>query len=150
MTSLELHIVHTPQQIEAIRSLFRQYQEWLEEDICFAGFETELSDLPKGYDLLLLATWDQHPCGCCGLKPYPSRPQAAEIKRLYVLPEYQNKHIATRLMTHTLDRAKSLGYQRIVLETLSKLTNALKLYEQLGFQPFCGKNENIHYLEKNI
>ena len=36
-------------QIQAIQSLFREYEDLLQVDLCFQGFEAELAGLPGKY-----------------------------------------------------------------------------------------------------
>ena len=39
----------TPDQIETARLLFREYEAWLDMDLCFQDFETEVATLPGKY-----------------------------------------------------------------------------------------------------
>ena len=38
-----------PGEIEQVRALFREYERWVDEPCCFAGFERELAELPGEY-----------------------------------------------------------------------------------------------------
>jgi hypothetical protein len=54
--------------LEAVRALFREYEAWVAEPCCFAGFERELAELPGEYGVLLLAEQAGAPAGCVGVR----------------------------------------------------------------------------------
>ncbi|MCK5275347.1 MAG: GNAT family N-acetyltransferase, partial [Alphaproteobacteria bacterium] len=39
----------TPEDIEAVRGLFREYAEYMGFELCFEGFDTEMEELPGSY-----------------------------------------------------------------------------------------------------
>ena len=43
-----------PDDVAAVKALFRAYAEWLGVDLCFQGFDEEMADFPSTYDVLLL------------------------------------------------------------------------------------------------
>ena len=57
-----------------------------------------------------------------------------EIKRLYVKPSYRGKGLSKRIMQILLHYAGDAQIPLIRLETGSKQTKAIKLYESLGFE----------------
>ena len=57
----------------------------------------------------------------------------AEIKRIYVLPEYRRKGAATRMISALEADALSAGKRRIVLETARTTPDSEKLYLSLGY-----------------
>ena len=56
-----------------------------------------------------------------------------ELQKMYFLPELRGKGIARRLANLALKHAKELGFHSCYLETTACLTEALALYESLGF-----------------
>ena len=40
---------HTPGRVVDLRTLFREYADWLNVDLCFQDFEAELARLPGEY-----------------------------------------------------------------------------------------------------
>ena len=123
------------EQIEIARSLFLEYAKELNVDLCFQGFAAELRDLPGKYGppdgALLLATKDQRAVGCVALRRFT--PTDAEMKRLYIQPPYRHLGIGRLLARCIAERARELGYRRVVLDTLVSMQGAQALYRCLGF-----------------
>jgi putative acetyltransferase len=53
---------------------------------------------------------------------------------LYLLPSHRGKGIGRELIERTLDKARSLGYTQIYLESLPELRKAIHIYEKAGFR----------------
>ncbi|RYG20987.1 GNAT family N-acetyltransferase [bacterium] len=118
-----------------VRTLFVEYQAFLNVDLCFQGFEAELASLPKPYEepegALVLAYWDDRLAGCAGIKPLGE--DVCELKRLFVRPEFRGQGIGRSLGHRMVDEAKQRGYLRMRLDTLARLGSAVALYRALGF-----------------
>lgn len=80
---------------------------------------------------VILAYTDGIAIACAGLKRYSG--SDAEVKRVWVEPEYRGKHIASDLMDNLEERAKEQGYQRTILQTREIMTDAVRMYEGLGY-----------------
>ena len=61
-------------------------------------------------------------------------PDTCEIKRVYIAPQARRRGAAKELMLFTMEDARRRGYRRVVLDTLAWLTEALALYQSLGFE----------------
>jgi GNAT superfamily N-acetyltransferase len=124
---------------DAARRLLREYQAAIDVDLCFQGFDAELADLPARYaggDAGLWLAWaGALPLGCVALVPAggSATAAAAELKRLYVRPEAQRQGIGRGLVETALAAAQAAGYASVRLETLTRLRQANRLYEDLGF-----------------
>lgn len=90
---------------------------------------------PKG-DILLAISRDQI-VGCTMYYPLPDTPDTAEIKRVYVDATARGTGAGRALIQDALTRAKRDGYHRVVLDTMVSLTEAIALYERLGFLPIA-------------
>lgn len=128
----------TDTQINDARRLFREYEEWLDLDLCFQGFEDELAGLPGRYappaGRLLLAYHEKRLAGCIALRKLDQG--VSEMKRLFVRPEFRGKQIGERLVKHVIDCARVLGYKRLMLDTYpAKMAKAVSLYHSQGFTP---------------
>ena len=64
------------------------------------------------------------------------------MKRLYVRPAYHRKGLGRLLAVRVIEEAKSLGYHKMRLDTLARLTEAMRLYESLGFRRIPAYYEN--------
>lgn len=59
---------------------------------------------------------------------------ACIIHRFCVLPDYQNKGIGTRILSHIENQVKKMGYNSIRLDVFSNNPYAIKLYEKNGYE----------------
>lgn len=121
---------------DAARALFLEYAAWLQEDLCFQGFEQELATLPGKYappdGRLFLACCDGKPIGCVAVRRFDA--ESGELKRLYVQPDHRGHGIARALGAAAIDAARATGYRRVVLDTLDRMTAARELYAAAGFR----------------
>lgn len=121
--------------MEHVRALLVEYHDWLDEPMCFEGFEAELRGLPGGYapprGRLLLARDGTGIAGGAGL--WPLEGGACEMRRLYVRPPWRGRGLGRRLAERLIAEAREAGYARMVLHTLDKMGEARALYRSMGF-----------------
>lgn len=67
-----------------------------------------------------------------------------ELKALYLDKSYRGQHLGSRLINVAIDEARKLGYKSIVLDSMSKYKEALRLYEKYGFKNTERFNDNIY------
>jgi len=122
--------------LAAVRELFVEYAAGVGQPCCFEGFEGELDGLPGDYAAphggLLLARDEGAPAGCVALRRLA--PGTGEIKRLYVRPAYRGLKLGRRLAEAAIEAARGTGCERVVLDTLPKMGEAISLYRSLGFR----------------
>ena len=151
---MRIFAAETLDEIGQIRVLFREYEAFLNVDLCFQGFEEELRTLPGDYTTptgrLLLATIQEHTAGCVALRTL--EPGICEMKRLFVRPQYLRNGIGRRLAERIVEEAYQIGYSRMRLDSLRHLDAALTLYTSLGFQEIAPYYNNplpdVVYLER--
>lgn len=135
---------HGPGVTATVAGLLVEYQEALGIDLGFQGFTAELAALPGEYappaGALLIAYADGAVAGCCGVRPLGRG--ACELKRMWVRPRFRNRGIGQILIGESVDRARSAGHDRMLLDTLSDMTAARALYLRSGFAPVPPYNDN--------
>jgi putative acetyltransferase len=125
-----------PEDYERGRRMIEAYQRWLGIDLCFQGFEEELDQLTVMYGgpmgALLLAEMDGEDAGCIALRDMGEG--YAEMKRLYVAPDYRGLGIGRALTEDFIALARSIGYSAIRLDTIPRLGVAYTIYQRAGFR----------------
>lgn len=72
--------------------------------------------------------------GGAGLFPTDGLPlDTLELVKMYLVPEARGLGLGKKLILKCLDEARSKGFKRIYLETMTELEKAVKAYEKLGF-----------------
>ncbi len=79
----------------------------------------------------VVAYEDSKPCGCCCWKPFDA--VTAEIKRMYVRPEYRRKGVAKNLIDKLELHAARNGCHRAVLETAKDTAESVAFYHAVGY-----------------
>ena len=73
--------------------------------------------------------------GGCGIYPTKGLPEdCTELVKFYIRAESRGKGYGKELIKKCLDSALEYGYNKIYLESLPELKNALGIYEKSGFR----------------
>ena len=64
-------------------------------------------------------------------------PGVCELRKMYFLPDARGRGHGRRMLEHCLATARTLGYRRCYLETLTGMDAAMHLYSKAGFKPLC-------------
>jgi GNAT superfamily N-acetyltransferase len=93
------------------------------------------------------------PVACGAIKEFA--PGIMEIKRMYTLPDYRGKGIATKILTALEKWALELSYERCILETGKKQPEAISLYKKNNYKvipnygQYAGIDNSVCF-EKNL
>jgi putative acetyltransferase len=125
------------QEIDEARTLFREYESWIETDLCFQNFENELAELPGKYapedGRLLLAYVDDKLAGCVALRRLDG--ETCEMKRLFLRPEFHGRGLGRKLAEKIIEEARASGYRQMRLDTIpGRMDQAITLYRSHGFR----------------
>lgn len=103
-----------------------------EVDSMYENYPTEISRfyvLTRGTEVF----------GCGGFAPLKGGDEGTcELKKMYFLEEARGKGMGRKLLESCLEAAKSLGYHKMYLETVERMTDANVLYQKMGFKKLCG------------
>jgi carbonic anhydrase len=127
-----------------VKLLFREYANWLDEDLSFQQFDEELALLPGVYatptGALFIALVDGQLAGGVAIRSFDNT--TAEMKRLFVREAFKGAGVGKALASAAIEESRRLGYKRIILDTLARMRPAIDLYTSLGFQPIAAYYDN--------
>lgn len=133
----QIRTAQTDVDLDAVRSLFREYVESLDFELNFQDFEREMEALPGPYaspnGAILLAEVEGKPVGVVAVKPLDEE-GVCEMKRLYVKPAVRGQGIGRALGKAIIETARDLGYDVMRLDTMASMTAARTLYRSLSFE----------------
>jgi len=99
--------------------------------------DKELEQLAARFDgtssLILVASDDETMVGAVGLRRLSGRD--VELSHMYVRPDRRRRGLGRALLDAALATAADLGYERVRLETVAELVEAIALYRSAGFVP---------------
>lgn len=80
--------------------------------------------------------YNEELAGCGGVKLFVADPteRFAEVKRMYVLPNFRGKGLAKHMLAQLADHARQHKIDILRLETGIYQTEAIGLYERMGFR----------------
>lgn len=79
----------------------------------------------------LVSFENNRPIGCGAIKEFST--QAMEVKRMFVLPDYRSKGIASLILAELENWAVELGFKKCILETGKMQPEAIELYGKNGY-----------------
>ena len=82
--------------------------------------------------------------GTIAIRIIDSEKRIVELKRMFVLPEYQGKGYGRLLLEHAIGYAKEQEYNKICLDTRKQFSTAQHLYRSVGFWETERYNDNVH------
>ena len=140
---------------QAAAVLFKEYAAWLNIDLCFQGFDHEISDLKKMYGnkggIILYQTEGQF-VACVAIRKMND--EIAELKRMYVKPAFQKQGLGNMLLEKAFLLAKELDYTLLRLDTLDHMLPAIALYKKYDFYEipayYHNPENNALYFEKKL
>src|ERR1700722_8882382 len=149
----------TTARYEAARTLIEEYAAQIGTmgvNLCFQNLSDELDRLVLMYGpptgCLLLASQGEEWVGCGALRRFSD--EVCEMKRLYVKSSCRGARLGRVLAEHLVARARTLGYRRIVLDTLKDMIEAQSLYRSLGFRRITPYYSNplagVSYMELDL
>ena len=97
---------------------------------------------PNGGFVVLYLDGEAAACG--GWRRLADHPDAAEIKRMFVVPAYRRRGLARYLLVALEDAARAGGLTQMWLETGERQPEALQLYLSEGYTPIDGYGHYAH------
>lgn len=115
--------------------LFKEYANQLGINLEFQGFTTELENIQEIYSrpggALILAYFNKELIGCAGIRKFEN--SICELKRMYLRQTVRGHGVGKALLQKSITLGRELNYTHMRLDTLPTMTQAIKLYEQVGF-----------------
>jgi ribosomal protein S18 acetylase RimI-like enzyme len=153
---LDYIIVSNENEYRIAANLFQEYAEWLGIDLGFQKFEDELLSLQTMYGpphgTIILCKDNHEFMACVAVRPIDDK--IAELKRMYVKPDFQRKGIGEELLRLSLAFAKNAGYEKARLDTLNTMLPAMNLYTKNGFKEipayYYNPEPTAVYFEKSL
>jgi ribosomal protein S18 acetylase RimI-like enzyme len=134
------YIIRPPENSEEwnqLPPLLQDYQHEFDDDTCFTTFDAEMANIEQVYTapgshlLIAIDRSKNEIVGCVAMRTL--FPGVAEMKRLYVVPDYRGRDIGRQLAEKIISYADEKENKSMVLDTMFEMRAAQKLYEQLGF-----------------
>lgn len=100
------------------------------------------NDIEKSFEAFFCMTDEEKVIGTVALKRIDA--YTVELKALYLDKAYRGQHLGSRLINAAIDEAKALGFKSMVLDSMSKYKEALRLYEKCGFKNTERFNDNVY------
>lgn len=128
----------------AYQEAFKQLnEEWISKYFKMEAADHKALDNPQQNIIdpgghILVALYNNEPVGVCALMKMDDPVYEYELVKMAVSPKAQGKNIGWLLGIAAIDKARSLGAQKLYLESNTILKPAINLYHKLGFRKVIG------------
>ncbi len=101
--------------------------------------DADLADIEASYldpgGVFRILEFDGKTVGSYGL--YAVSPKSCELRKMYLLGRCRGQGLGRMMMDDAFITARELGFTEMILETNSRLKEALAMYRKFGFEEFC-------------
>ena len=131
------HDIHVREFHPGDEAVFRRLnEEWLTKYFRIEEKDRKVLGDPCRYILatggvIFIVELDGGPVGCCAL--IYKDDETFEVGKMAVTQSHQGQGLGKMLLQTCIEKAKSLGKKRLVLETNNVLGTAVALYRRFGF-----------------
>jgi ribosomal protein S18 acetylase RimI-like enzyme len=142
-----IFVVTSAQDYAAFAELVREYADWcrsryredswfVDQALSHQSLDRELETLPAAYGApkgkAFLARRGEEIVGCCAYRRLSD--SICEMKRLFVPDRSRGHGTGRRLCETVITDARAQGFELMQLDTANLLTEAIALYESIGFR----------------
>ena len=116
-----------------------------------SGSAADVAAMRSPDGAFLVMRTDHETVGCGGVQPFDDG--TAEIKRMWIHPDWRGLGLGGRMLTRLEAVARKLGRARVVLDTNETLTEAIAMYERAGYHSIERYSDNPyahHWFAKHL
>ncbi len=95
----------------------------------------------ENLDHVVLAYENDNAVGCGAFKTFDD--SSVEIKRMYTVPEYRGKGIASKIINDLELWATDLSYENCILETGKRQVEAVKFYQKKNYKNIANYGQYV-------
>lgn len=112
-----------------------------------AATDVDLSDIERHYrarggEFWVVEDGRGRIVGTCGLWLDPEDPARAELRKMYLRPDWRGRGLGAQLLEVALGHAGEQGCRTVELETNRAMTAAIGLYRSRGFREIEGETSS--------
>lgn len=145
---MEIRQARSPEEWDQVERLIQAYLAELPFEIDFQDLDRELGALadeygpPDGAALLAFdaAAPTAGAIGVVGIRRFDA--SDAELKRMFVSAQARGRGVGRALCEAAVATARSLGYERLLLDTVDTMAAAIATYASLGFEEIGAYRHN--------
>ena len=127
----EIQLIHTNSAHAAFQRLSSELErELFLRDGELAGVNHELNRIDF-LEAVVLALVNDAAVACGGFRKYNN--ESIELKRMYVVPSFRRRNLASRILVELEAMASSKGYHSCILETGMNQPEAIMFYRKHGY-----------------
>jgi GNAT superfamily N-acetyltransferase len=118
--------------VQLLHALDEEIQARYDEPVEDFVLKLDPGEVAPRRGAFVVAWVDELAVGCGAVRLVDD--ETAELKRIYIVPEYRRQGLAGGVVRFLEDRARELGAIRVVLETVADPPAAIALYLAAGYE----------------
>jgi len=118
--------------VQLLRALDEEIQDRYDDPVEDFVLKLSPEEVAPGHGAIVVAWADEEAVGCGAVRLIDA--ETAELKRMYIVPDFRRHGLARAVLGFLEDRARALGATRVVLETAVNPPAAVALFRAAGYE----------------